>query len=178
MVLEFVVHLIEYRHDFRDTEIHPDDLVAALILTAEEVGQLVEMDSEALVHVLFSGALPADVLLVLAVTELEVIFHEVPVYRRCGRQTHPVLGLGSQHVQPIVLVQYVDNHRLDPAYYLLSVLEVRQFNSWVLLQQLRVIFLLPLFLSQKYVFSLLVRNEYVLKYQADDFCLSSDCPIH
>lgn len=84
MVLEFVVHLIEYRHDFRDAEIHPDDLVAALILTAEEVGQLVEMDSEALVHVLFSGALPADVLLVLAVTELEVIFHEVPVYRRCG----------------------------------------------------------------------------------------------
>lgn len=84
MVLEFVVHLIEYRYDFRNAEIHPDDLVAALLLAAKEVDQLVEMHSEALVHVLFPGALPTDVLLVLAVTELEVIFDEVPVYRCCG----------------------------------------------------------------------------------------------
>ena len=81
MVLEFVVHLIEDRHDFRYAKIHSDDFVAALLPAAEEIDQLVEMDPEALVHVLFSGALPTYVLLVLAVTELEVILHEVPVYR-------------------------------------------------------------------------------------------------
>ena len=178
VVLELVVHLVEDGDHLCDAEVHPDQLVAAVLLAAEEVDQLVEVHPEALVHVLLPRALPADVLLVLAVAELEVVLDEVPVYRGRGGQAHPVLGQRPQQVEPVVLVQDVDDHGLDPADHLLSVFEVRQFDGWVLLQQLRVIFLLPFVLGQEDVFALLVRNEDVLEHQAHHFCLAADGPIH
>lgn len=68
----------------------------------------------------------------------------------------------------IVFVEEIDQHGLNTADDLFSVLKVGQLQSWMLLSQLWQVLLLPLLLCEEDILFLAIRDQDVLQYQSND----------
>lgn len=163
VVLEAEVHGVEEGHHLGEPQVHPADLQRAVLAT-HEGSYLVEVHLETLVDVLFPGALPTHVLLVLPVAQLQVVLHGLPVDGLYGCHSHPLLRSVPQQLFAVVFVQDVHDHCLDAADYLITVLEVGQFNGRVLFLELWEVLLLPLILGEEDIFLLSVWDEDVLQH--------------
>ena len=178
MVLESIIHLVQNSHYLRDAEVNPIQLRRTLQFMPKECDYLIQLHSEALIHVLFPCSFPSNFLFVLSIAEFEVVLDELPVHGSSRRCFYLILGCLSEQLSSIVLVQDVDDHCLSSTYDLVAVLQVGKVNRRVPLLELRIVLLLPFILRQKGVFLLLVGNQYVLHYHSHDLSLSSDRPIN
>ena len=178
MVLESIIHLVQNSHYLRNSEVNPIQLRRTLQFMPEECDYLIELHSEALIHVLFPCSFPGNFLFVLPVAEFKIVLDELPVHGSSCRCFYLILRRLSEQLCSIVLVQDVDDHCLSSTYDLVAVLQIGKVNRRIPLLELRIVLLLPFILRQKGVFLLLVGNQYVLHYHSHDLSLPPDRPIN
>lgn len=136
------------------------------------------MEPESLLNVFVLHLLPADILFIEPVAQVLVVAVDLIV--DAAQSGHPdsiVVGLSHQ-VQPVVLVQNMQQDGLDPTDDLLPVLQVGQVGDRVLLLHLLMLFLLPLLFRDVVVFNLPVGNQNILQSEPNQLSRSSNGPVY